>query len=322
MAKTASTDAPFWKRAVALLLKSVIAAGLVFICWEIGVWLHPPLLAWGLSLPDRQQVCSPTEALQGAEKHARVTEDSKELMAKSHLIETEGKRLDHWSTPRGDWWVPKDSDEPAIEFLAQQQNKIYGDGPWGVQKGDIVLDCGAHVGVYTREALNSGASLVIAIEPAPVNVECLRRNFQREIAEKRVIVAPVGVWDKKDKLPLYEDPLNSGGDSFVIHGPNDRVTGSVPLTTVDQIAKQYNLPRVDFIKMDIKGATTRALTGARNTLTTSRPRLALSTEELEDNPWEIRAAVMALQPSYHVACGICSVGATLKVNADVLLFRP
>jgi FkbM family methyltransferase len=262
------------------------------------------------------------EALEGAQKHASVVKDSKDLMAQSHLIATESNQFDHWSTPRGDWWVPKGSDEPAIEFLAQQQNKIYGDGPWGVQKGDIVLDCGAHVGVYTREALNSGASLVIAIEPAPVNVECLRRNFRREIAEKRVIVAPVGVWDKEDKLPFYEDPLNSGGDSFVIRGPIDRVSANIPLTTIDQIAKQFNLPRVDFIKMDIKGATTRALTGARATLTSSRPRLALSTEELEDNPGEIRAAVMALQPSYRMACGICSVETNLRVNADVLLFRP
>ena len=49
----------------------------------------------------------------------------------------------------------------------------------------MVLDGGAHVGVYVREALDRGARLVVAIEPAPANVECLRRNFPEEIADGR-----------------------------------------------------------------------------------------------------------------------------------------
>jgi hypothetical protein len=60
--------------------------------------------------------------------------------------------------------------------------------------------------------------------------------------------------------------------------------------------------------------------GGKGILMSSRPGLALSTEELEDDPVEIRSVVLALQPSYQLACGICSVGA-LKVNPDVLLFR-
>ena len=33
---------------------------------------------------------------------------------------------------------------------------------------------------------------IIAIEPSPRNVECLRRNFPKEIAEGRVVVYPKG----------------------------------------------------------------------------------------------------------------------------------
>jgi hypothetical protein len=77
---------------------------------------------------------------------------------------------------------------------------------------------------------------------------------------------------------------------------------------------------VDFIKMDIKGATMKALIGAKETLK-SAPRLALSTEEQEDNANEVRSLVMQLQPSYRMACGLCSVAAGLRVNPDVLLFR-
>ena len=151
-------------------------------------------------------------------------------------------------------------------------------------------------------------------------MECLRRNFKREIEEKRVVVAALGVWDKDDGLPLYMDPSNSGADSLLIRGPNDKVV-NVPPTSIDKLIAQLQLPRVDYIKMDIKGATARALTGAKGLLTSARPRLALSTEELEDNPAEIRSAVLSLQPSYQMMCGLCSINGR-RVNPDVLLFRP
>jgi FkbM family methyltransferase len=287
-------------------------------CFELSVWLHPPMLAWGLSLADRTLICSSGEALRGAQHHQRVTRGQAEILAHSNILQSDA-HYNRWHTPRGDWWIPKGSDASVLGFLAQQQYKIYGDGVWGVQKGDIVLDCGANIGVYTREALDEGASVVVAIEPGPENVECLRRNFKSEIANKSVIIAAVGVWDKDDVLPLYADPDNSGADSFVIRGKNDKVI-NVPLTSIDKLVAQLNLPRVDFIKMDIKGATAKALIGGKGVLSTTRPRLALSTEEKEDEPAEIRSVVLSLQPSYQMACGICSIG-SLKVNPDVLLFR-
>jgi hypothetical protein len=46
--------------------------------------------------------------------------------------------------------------------------------------------------------------LVVAIEPSPANLECLRRNMSREIASGRVIVYPKGVWDREDVLALNQ----------------------------------------------------------------------------------------------------------------------
>jgi FkbM family methyltransferase len=307
------------KRFIGYGLRTFTLAGALFICFEISVWLHPPMLAWGLSLANRSPVCSPADSLRGAEHHQRVSKGEVEIVAHSKILQSD-EHYNLWHTPRGDWWIPKGSDTSVLGFLAQQQYKIYGDGEWGVQKGDVVLDCGANIGVYTREALDEGASQVIAIEPGPENVECLRRNFKREIENKTVVIAALGVWDKDDILPLYADPDNSGADSFVIRGANDHVI-NVPLTSIDKLAAQLHLPKVDYIKMDIKGATAKALIGGKGILTSNRPRLALSTEEKEDDPSEIRSLVLSLQPSYQMACGICSVG-EMKVNPDVLLFRP
>jgi FkbM family methyltransferase len=84
-----------------------------------------------------------------------------------------------------------------------------------VRQGDIVLDAGANVGVFTRKALWAGAAKVIAIEPGPENLECLRRNFAAEIADGRVVLYPKGIWDKDDVLKLSIDPVSPARDSFV-----------------------------------------------------------------------------------------------------------
>jgi FkbM family methyltransferase len=40
----------------------------------------------------------------------------------------------------------------------------------------VVLDCGAHVGTFTRDAMSRGATEVVAIEPEPVNYALLTHN--------------------------------------------------------------------------------------------------------------------------------------------------
>jgi len=60
----------------------------------------------------------------------------------------------------------------------------------------IRFGAGANIGVFTRKALWAGASKVIAIEPGPENLECLRRNFPAEIADGRVVLYPKGFGTK------------------------------------------------------------------------------------------------------------------------------
>lgn len=185
----------------------------------------------------------------------------------------------------------------------------------------MVLDCGAHVGVYVRNALDAGASKVVAIEPAPKNLEALRRNFPDEIADGRVIVYPKGVWDQEELLPLYEDPNNSAADSFIMQGADDVVTHHIELTTIDKLTEELGLARVDLVKMDIKGAIVRALQGGRETIVRDRPRLVLATEEREDDPVAVTETVAAFDRDYEPACGTCAVDADLTVQPIVMFYR-
>jgi FkbM family methyltransferase len=236
------------------------------------------------------------------------------------LIENDPAGYHLWDTAMGRYWVPKRDDDVLTDNLSEQATQVYGDREDGVHPGDVVFDCGANIGVYTRVALAAGAKLVVAIEPAPENVECLRRNYAAEVSQGRVIVVPKGVWDHDDVLILREDADNSARDSFVgSYGPAVRET-RVPLTTIDQLVEELKLDSVGFMKLDIEGAEKKALAGARKTLQKYHPRMAIAMEHLTDDPVAIPRVILALAPSYRVVCGDC-IDQGYKVRPDVLFFQ-
>ena len=118
----------------------------------------------------------------------------------------DGHVLTKYSSPMGEFWLPESS-ASTLEWLVWEitDYKVYGGGANSVREGDVVIDAGAHVGVFTRYALDNGASRVISIEPNPANILCLKRNFADEIAAGRVTIVEEGVWDEVSELELSLD---------------------------------------------------------------------------------------------------------------------
>ncbi|MGC9973672.1 MAG: FkbM family methyltransferase [Bryobacteraceae bacterium] len=241
------------------------------------------------------------------------------LLRESRLLEKDPAGYHLWQTPKGRYWMPAGSDYAVFWDMGEQQMRIYGQDGLGARAGDVVLDCGANVGLYTRTALDAGARLVVAIELAPENLECLRRNFADEVRAGRVIVYPKGVWDKDDFLALTVNPDNSAADSVVLKHEESRVGPKVPLTTIDKLVAELKLDRVDFIKMDIEGAEQNALIGAHATLAKYHPRMALSAYHLPTDPEKIPELVRQGWAGYHMVCGRCEDGWTL-IRVAVLYF--
>lgn len=276
---------------------------------EMSITVYPPLFPLLLNLMGRDSLCTPSEVFRGAQAHQSALRDgSIESLGIRPAQAENGFQL--LKTGLGDWWVPEGNDQFLPDLLSQQENDLYGSGENGVQPGDVVLDCGAHIGLFTRKALDKGASVVVAIEISPPNIECLKRNFKEEILDGRVVVYPKGVWDKDDFLTLYSGG-NSAGDSVVISELRSAVETKVPLTTIDKLVGELELSKVDFVKMDIKGAAVKALQGAQSTLRANQPRMAIATEEKSDHPVQVVRAVSAFQLGYDVRCGACTASPNL-----------
>jgi len=249
--------------------------------------------------------CGPVDSVKGTIQSAKLYGRVGELRHNSRLLKRENN-LELWSTEHGNYWIVNSIDmDEFYGMLAEQEINIYGSRPNGVRRGDIVLDCGACIGIYTRRALLDGARLVVAIEPAPDNVECLKRNLSKEIADKRVIVISKGVWDKEGTLDLHLNPGKSWGDSFVATNDSASVSVRVPLTTIDRLAGELLLPAINVIKMDIEGSERQALAGARAVISKFKPRLAICLYHLEGDRKFIPAFVLGIDSSYRKQYGWC-----------------
>jgi len=282
------------------------------------VW-YPPFRLFTLVVAGRSPVCPLANALQ-IKAHGKELERVKDRILTGSRLVREESGLELWETPKGPFWIPKGNRYVLPFNLAEMELRIYFSGEHMIHPGEVVLDCGASDGDFTREALAAGAAKVVAIEIAPASVECLRRNLAAEIAAGRVIVYPKGVWDKDDTLTLNVDDNNFAANSVVLRPGSAHPAIGVPLTTIDKIVAELKLPRVDFIKMDVEGAEVRAIQGARETIGKFKPRLSITAEHALDDEFAIPAAVRKLRSDYRMGCGPC-LESQGRIRADVLYFH-
>jgi FkbM family methyltransferase len=221
-------------------------------------------------------------------------------VAEVRLIREDRKAgLELWDTLLGRLWIPGPG-TAVIKHLEWEQavQKVYDYPSAHVSRGDIVIDCGAHIGGFTRMALRAGARMVVAIEPEKANIIAFRRNFAEELKSGTVILIEKGVWNKAGRLSLH---LSNTGDSHsVAINQNAGKDQSIEVTTIDFLMTSLKIPRVDFIKMDIEGAELNALQGSRQAMKRWHPRLAISSYHKKGDPSAICAFIWEAQPNYLV----------------------
>ena len=241
------------------------------------------------------------------------------LERSARIVRTDGEFV-LWQIDGQQYWMPAGS-RILSGMLAEEKTALYDSAGQGVRAGDVVLDCGANIGLYTQDALKSGAARVVAIEPALDNVECLRRNTAAEVAAGRVVVYPKGVWDKDDVLQLNVQPSNSASYSVALRYQGAQPGPQVQLTTIDELVRELGLDRVDYIKMDIEGAEREALAGAAETIRRFKPRITISMEHRYDDPTVIPKIVHSLWSGYHVSPGRC-IELSAGLRPAVMSFFP
>ncbi len=208
------------------------------------------------------------------------------------------------------FWIKKEGSlldgMELLAYVIAEQEWISESAPeYGVRPGDVVVDVGAHIGTFGADAFQRGAAKVIMVEPDPINVECIRRNFPTEISAGKVIVVPEGAWSKTDTLQFNLGVANSGTGSFVLQQAGLNPI-KMPVRRLDEILESAGIKHVSYIKMDIEGAEREALKGATMTLAESKPRLMLDMYHRSDDATLLPEIIMTANPRYRSFCAACS----------------
>ena len=133
------------------------------------IW-YPPARLMAKVVTGRSPVCPVKNALQVRSHVEQLGRVKDRILTSSHLVREESG-LELWDTPKGSFWIPKGNRFVLPYNLAEMEQRIYGAGEHFIHPGDIVLDCGASDGDFTREALRAGAAKVVSIEISPSSIE-------------------------------------------------------------------------------------------------------------------------------------------------------
>ncbi len=140
-----------------------------------------------------------------------------------------------------------------------------------LRPGDVVLDIGAHCGIYTALMASRGA-VVHAFEPAERARTALRRTVAANAAADRVQVHAVALSDFQGSAYLTDD-LDSGNHLVARSDAPPASALPVPVDTLDGWASGSGVTQPWLVKIDAEGADEAVLRGGSGILGSAAPAL-------------------------------------------------
>ncbi len=145
-----------------------------------------------------------------------------------------------------------------------------------VRPGDVCYDLGANAGFYTlaMARLTGPGGRIFAFEPLASNAANILQH-QRVNALEHVTLVQAAVSTRGGLLPFVSRESNAMG-SLAPSAGLASATYCVPTISLDEFVFGHGFPAPNFMKIDVEGAETDVLRGARRLLRESHPRVFLS----------------------------------------------
>ena len=124
-----------------------------------------------------------------------------------------------------------------------------------IRPGDVVVDLGGNIGVFTRYAYHMGASKIVTFEPDRRYFEVLKQN-----SPKNAVLFNAAIGEKLGQLTLTESHHLGGSNLWNEFDPL-QTQYQVNVYTLDYLLENGVIDRIDFLKVDIEGSEIIALNG-------------------------------------------------------------
>lgn len=125
-----------------------------------------------------------------------------------------------------------------------------------IKKGDIVVDIGANIGLFSLFAISKGASKIISIEPDKRNCVHLKQNLN-EFSEITIIEEAIS--DKDGYVEFFASEISSinstikNDENFSDFTKEPIQSYKVPCMSSSSLINKYGIAKIDFLKIDCEG---------------------------------------------------------------------
>lgn len=163
---------------------------------------------------------------------------------------------------------------PLYSGVEREHQKVFSDL---IKSGDTVIDVGANWGIHTlfMSKLVGPSGQVISIEPCSGTTTELLFNAKLNNC-KNIIVKELAASEKNGETFLYIGDSSSINTIQASDGKSEYSEKiKVKIATLDSIVKEHGIDKVKLIKIDVEGAESKVLVGAKQILQNHRPYLII-----------------------------------------------
>jgi FkbM family methyltransferase len=154
--------------------------------------------------------------------------------------------------------------------------------------GELVIDVGAYVGIYTLLASRVGGSLkVIAIEPNPITVTQLTENLEMN-GRSNTKIYNCAISAREGKRNLLRPANRKNSSSVQLEGANNLFDVSnwesqeVETRLLDNLIPEVDYEKISAIKVDVEGFEVEVLKSAVGILGKAHPELLIEALSVDD----------------------------------------
>ena len=158
--------------------------------------------------------------------------------------------------------------------------------------GDIAIDGGAYDGATAVDFAKEGAQ-VYAFEMNASNY----KNCLAPAEKFGFKIENLGLSNQEGDA--FYSVGRAGSRKLSINSNKKGIAGR--FTDLDTYVTKNELPRVDYIKLDIEGAELDMLHGAAKTITRWKPKMAVSAYHKPEDLWTLATYIKSLRPDYEFA---------------------
>jgi FkbM family methyltransferase len=199
-------------------------------------------------------------------------------------------------------------------FLGGFENKELEIFQSSLDKGSILVDAGANIGLYSiiGSRIVGTTGKVYAFEPSKVTFNLFLKNIELNKINN-IIPINMGLGDKTgESLFLSQDLKTGDGEKYISKNGNGRSDNNesegvpfsevITLDTLDNFQRKNDIKKVDFLKIDVEGYEYYVLKGAEN-LIRNNPQIIIlfeCAEHLARRAGSSQEAVFSLLQSWGV----------------------